>query len=160
MVLYRLASDDDGKEGLVPPKALASQNRDSIISSSGDSVFSISSDSRFPTGQSTLQRGFVPYAYDPELEKDLPDDDDDVLHSPEYGHNQHSYWSWRGLMNVSVLVILIAALLTLFLCYPLVDFFRNEARNLAISANTVVNTSGSDAIPAAECVAFAYVRAS
>lgn len=138
------------KEGLVPPKALASQNRDSIISSSGDSVFSISSDSRFPTGQSTLQRGFVPYAYDPELEKDLPDDDDDVLHSPEYGHNQHSYWSWRGLMNVSVLVILIAALLTLFLCYPLVDFFRNEARNLAISANTVVNTSGSDAIPAAD----------
>ena len=142
MVLYRLASDDNGSDNLAPPKAFTSHNRDSVVSSSGDSVFSISSDSRFPTGQSTLGRGFVPYAYDPELEKDLPDDDDDFLHTPEYGANKHSYWSWRGMLNVSVLIILIAALLTLFICYPLLDFFSNEARNLAITANTVVNSSG------------------
>ena len=147
MVLYRLASDGDS-DNLAPPKAFASQNRDSVVSSSGDSVFSISSDSRFPTGQAgTIGRGLVAYAYDPEMEKDYPDDDDDFLHRPEYGHDRHSYWSWRGILNIGVLVILIAALLTLFICYPLVDFFRNEARNLAITANTQINSTGQATTP-------------
>ncbi len=147
MVLYRLAADG-ASDSLAPPKAFAGHNRDSVISSSGDSVFSISSDSRFPAGQSgVLGRGLVAYAYDPEIEKDLPDDDDDFLHRPEYGHDRHTYWSWRGILNIGVLVILIAALLTLFICYPLVDFFRNEARNLAITANTQINVTAPAAPP-------------
>ena len=141
MVLYRLASDDAANESLLPPKAFANSNRDSIASSSGDSVFSLSSDSRFPTGP-PANRGFVPYAYDPELEKDAPDDDDDILHRADYGRDRRSYCSCRGIMNVSVLVILVGALLTLFAGYPLVDFYRNESRNLAITANTAVNASG------------------
>ncbi|KAI1798328.1 beta-glucan synthesis-associated [Ganoderma leucocontextum] len=145
MVLYRLASDTE-TDALVPPKAFQN-NRDSVISSSGDSVFSISSDSRFPTGQSTLGRGFVPYAYDPELEKDLPDDDDDYLHTPDYGRGRHAYWSWRGILNVGVIILLLVAVLALFVCYPLVDFYRNEARNLAIAANTRVNSSGQIPTP-------------
>ncbi|EJF56767.1 beta-glucan synthesis-associated [Dichomitus squalens LYAD-421 SS1] len=140
MVLYRLASDDDGGS-LAPPKAFAN-NRDSVVSSSGDSVFSLSSDSRFPTGQTTLGRGFVPYAYDPDVEKDFPDDDDDLLHTPEFGRDKHSYWSWRGILNIGVIILLLLALLTLFICYPLVDFYRNEARNLAITANTHINSTG------------------
>ncbi|EIW55856.1 beta-glucan synthesis-associated [Trametes versicolor FP-101664 SS1] len=139
MVLYRLASDDNS-ESLAPPTAL--QNRDSVISSSGDSVFSLSSDSKYPSGMVIGTRGFVPYAYDPEVDKDAPDDDDDFLHTPEYGHNRHSYWSSRGIMNVGVLVILVAAILTLFLCYPLLDFFRNESRNVAITANVRINATG------------------
>ncbi|PIL27407.1 hypothetical protein GSI_10555 [Ganoderma sinense ZZ0214-1] len=145
MVLYRLASDSD-TDALVPPKAFQN-NRDSVISSSGDSIVSISSDSRFPTGQSTLGRGFVPYAYDPEVEKDLPDDDDDYLHTPDYGRGKHAYWSWRGILNVGVIIIFLVALLALFVCYPLVDFYRNEARNLAIAANTRVNSSGQIPVP-------------
>ncbi|KAI0746638.1 beta-glucan synthesis-associated [Daedaleopsis nitida] len=148
MVLYRLASDDNGTESLAPPKALAANNRDSVLSSSGDSIFSLSSDSRFPTGQTTLQRGFIPYAYDPEVDKDLPDDDDDFLHSPEYGRNRHAYWSWRGIMNIGVLVILVGALLTLFVCYPAIDFYRNESLNRAIASNNVINSTGqADAGP-------------
>ena len=145
MVLYRLASDGD-TDALVPPKAFQN-NRDSVISSSGDSVFSISSDSRFPTGQSTIGRGFVPYAFDPELEKDFPDDDDDYLHTPDYGRGKHAYWSWRGILNVGVIILLLVALLALFVCYPLVDFYRNEARNLAIAANTRVNSTGQVPVP-------------
>lgn len=155
MVLYRLAADDNANESLLPPKAFQ-QNRDSIASSSGDSVFSLSSDSRFPTGP-PAQRGFVQYAYDPELEKDAPDDDDDMLHKPEYGRGKRNYCSCRGLMNVSVLVILIGALLTLFVCYPLLDFFRNESRNLAIVANTAVNSTGQ--VPTSDlqsCVSCAF----
>ncbi|KAI0674191.1 beta-glucan synthesis-associated [Trametes maxima] len=140
MILYRLATEDDKSENLAPPKAL--QNRDSVVSSSGDSVFSISSDSKYPSGMVTAQRGLVPYAYDPEIDKDAPDDDDDFLHTPEYGHDRHSYWSSRGILNIGVLVILTAAILTLFLCYPLLDFYRNESRNVAITANVRVNSTG------------------
>ncbi|KAH9849652.1 beta-glucan synthesis-associated [Lenzites betulinus] len=140
MVLYRLASDDNASEHLAPPKAL--QNRDSVISSSGDSVFSLSSDSKYPSGFVVGQRGFVPYAYDPEVDKDAPDDDDDFLHTPEYGHDRRSYWSTRGFLNIGVLVILVAAILTLFLCYPLLDFIRNEPRNAAITANVRINGTG------------------
>ncbi|OBZ77829.1 Beta-glucan synthesis-associated protein KRE6 [Grifola frondosa] len=139
MVLYRLAADDPHDQ-LAPPRTL--HQRDSVLSSSGDSVFSLSSDSKYPSGVVTLQRGFVPYAYDPDLDKDAPDDDDDFLHLPEYGDNRTHFWSWRGISNVSVLVILTAALLTLFICYPVLDFVRNEARNLAIDGNIRINATG------------------
>ncbi|KAI0777564.1 beta-glucan synthesis-associated [Trametes elegans] len=142
MVLYRLATEDDNNESLAPPKAFSSTNRDSVISSSGDSVFSLSSDSKYPSGVVPGQRGFVPYAYDPEVDKDAPDDDDDFLHTAAYGHNRRSYWSSRGFLNIGVLVILIAALLTLFLCYPLLDYYRNEKRNVAITANVRINSTG------------------
>ncbi|CDO74392.1 Glycoside Hydrolase Family 16 protein [Trametes cinnabarina] len=139
MVLYRLAADDNS-EHLAPPKVL--NNRDSVLSSSGDSIFSLSSDSKYPSGFVTGTRGFVPYAYDPEVDKDAPDDDDDLLHTPEYGHNRHTYISKRGILNIGVLIILIAAILALFLCYPLLDFFRNEKRNIAITANVRINGTG------------------
>ncbi|KAI0365988.1 beta-glucan synthesis-associated [Pilatotrama ljubarskyi] len=144
MVLYRLAADDASAAGntdhLAPPKAF--HNRDSVVSSSGDSVFSLSSDSKYPSGLVVGTRGFVPYAYDPDVDKDAPDDDDDLLHTPDYGRNRRSYWSKRGILNVGVLVLLVAAVLTLFLCYPLLDFFRNEARNVAITANVRINGTG------------------
>ncbi|KAI8986834.1 beta-glucan synthesis-associated [Trametes punicea] len=139
MVLYRLAAEDNN-EHLAPPKAF--HNRDSVLSSSGDSIFSLSSDSKYPSGTVTGLRGFVPYAYDPEVDKDAPDDDDDILHTPEYDPKRLSYWSKRGFLNVGVLVLLIAAILTLFLCYPLLDFFRNEKRNVAITANVRINGTG------------------
>ncbi|KAI0659067.1 beta-glucan synthesis-associated [Cubamyces menziesii] len=146
MVLYRLAATDDNSEHLAPPKAL--QNRDSVVSSSGDSIFSLSSDSKYPSGMVPGRGALVPYAYDPEVDKDAPDDDDDFLHAPEYGRNRHAYWSSRGILNVGVLVLLVAAVLTLFLCYPLLDFYRNEARNVAITANVRVNSTGQTPIAA------------
>lgn len=138
MVLYRLASDDDP---LLPPKVL--HNRDSVASSSGDSIFSLSSDSKYPSGVvAGPQRGFVPYAYDPDLDMKEGADDDDYLHKPDYGEDKRALWSWRGILNISVLVILILALLTLFICYPVVSFLANNARNLAIDGNIRINGTG------------------
>ncbi|KAI0795085.1 beta-glucan synthesis-associated [Abortiporus biennis] len=137
MVLYRLAADGPD-DPLLPPKML--NQRDSVASSSGDSIFSLSSDSKYPSGVVSGQRGFVPYAYDPDLDmKDEPDDDD-FLHRPEYEHK--TFFSWRGFLNIGVLVILIAALLTLFICYPVLTFVRNNARNLAIDGNIRINATG------------------
>ncbi|KAI0071689.1 beta-glucan synthesis-associated [Panus rudis PR-1116 ss-1] len=137
MVLYRLA---DGPDELLPPKL--NQNRDSVASSSGDSIFSLSSDSKYPSGVIPTQRGFVPYAYDPELDQKDEPDDDDILHRPDFGEDSRSLWSWRGFLNLGVLVLLIVALLTLFICYPVLYFVRNNARNLAIDGNIRINATG------------------
>ena len=89
-------------------------------------------------------RGFVPYAYDPELDKEGmgPDDDDDLLHRADYGDGAGARWSWRGLMNIAMLLIVILALLTLFICYPVVNFFNTNQRNQAIDGNVRVNGTG------------------
>ncbi|KAJ3552544.1 hypothetical protein NM688_g4097 [Phlebia brevispora] len=137
MVLYRLAVDDD--DLLLPPKTL--QPRDSVASSSGDSIFSLSSDSKYPSGMAAARSGFVPYAYDPDLDTKEDGDDDDSFNSGEDDHPICSC-SIRGFLNIGVLVILIAALLTLFVCYPVLTFYRNNARNLAIDGNIRVNATG------------------
>ncbi|THH08101.1 hypothetical protein EW145_g2925 [Phellinidium pouzarii] len=127
MLLYRLASDDE--------KLLsAPTNRFSIGS---DSV--ISFDSKYPAA---APRGMVPYIYDPELEDDKVLDADDELHrieDPSFG------WSWRGIANVGLLLVLIAALLCLFILYPVLVFVRNDARNLAIDSNIHINGTGQAA---------------
>lgn len=138
MVLYRLAAESPD-EPLLPPK-LSSYQRDSIASSSGESVFSLSSDSKYPSGHASNSRGFIPYAYDPDT--DLKDDDDDNLHRADYGDGKSTFWSYRGLLNIGVLVLLIGALLTLFVCYPVVNFVRTNARNLAIDGNIRINATG------------------
>ncbi|KDQ52324.1 glycoside hydrolase family 16 protein [Jaapia argillacea MUCL 33604] len=143
MLLYRLAGDDHGE--LVPPR-FSAQQRDSLVSSSGDSIFSLSADSKYPSGTVTYPRGLVPYAYDPALdEKDGPEDDDPLHDNDVEMQNEKMgmvCWSWRGFMNVGLLVILVAALLCLFVFYPVLEFFRTNSRNLAISENLQVNTTG------------------
>ena len=139
MVLYRLATEEPN-DLLLPPKTL--HQRDSVASSSGDSIFSLSSDSKYPSGMVTGQRGFVPYAYDPDLDTKDDLDEDDFLRRPDFGDDKRTFWSWRGFLNVGVLVGLIAALLTLFICYPVLNFVRNNSRNLAIDGNIRINATG------------------
>ncbi|PSR72683.1 hypothetical protein PHLCEN_2v11457 [Hermanssonia centrifuga] len=137
MVLYRLA-DDDGL--LLPPKTL--HNRDSVASSSGDSIFSLSSDSKYPSGVMPGRSGFVPYAYDPDLDMKDEDEEEDPLHQIDADDRQTFVCSVRGFLNVGVLVLLIAAIITLFVCYPVLSFYRNNARNLAIDGNIRINATG------------------
>lgn len=136
MVLYRLAQDD-ASDQLLPPKM--PYKRDSVFSEGGDSVFSVSSDSKYPSGGSIiLQRGFVPYAYDPDL--DTKDEgDDDFMRIPD---KTYVGWSWRGFINIGMLTILIAAILSLFVFYPVWTFYHNNTRNLAIDGNVRINGTG------------------
>jgi len=143
MVLYRLAAEDD-TGALIPPPKFASQ-RDSVASSSGDSIFSLSSDSKYPSGVTYgTGRGLVPYAYDPAIDDKEPPDEEDMLHDPQ-GKWESTFWAWRGLINVGVLVILITGLLCLFIFYPVLTFIRNNARNLAIDGNIRINATGQAA---------------
>ena len=137
MVLYRLASDENGV--LIPPKF----NRDSVISSSGDSIVSMSlnSDSKYPSGVASHQRGIVPYAYDPAEDLNEPLDEEDLLHDPS-NKEPNTGLAWRGFLNVGVLVLLTGGLLCLFVFYPVLSYFRDNARNLAIDGNIRINSTG------------------
>lgn len=134
MILYRLAADDDG-EALTPPRSLP--NRDSVLSTSGDSIFSLSYDSKYPSGTSHPRGTLVPYVYDPGLDEP---EEDDPLHDPNDDSANSSSFPLRGLINVSVLLLLILALLSLFIIYPVISYYRN-AKN-AIVVNVLTKRTG------------------
>ncbi|EKM53338.1 glycoside hydrolase family 16 protein [Phanerochaete carnosa HHB-10118-sp] len=140
MVLYRLM--DGHGDHLAPPKP--PMNRDSVISTSGDSMFSLSSDSKYPSGAGLS--GFTPYAYDPDLDMKEEGDEEDLLHTEEPNRARHDLCSLRGCLNLGVLVLLILALLMLFVCYPVLNFYHNKSLNSAIDDNLAINGTGQAAI--------------
>ncbi|KAI0047870.1 glycoside hydrolase family 16 protein [Auriscalpium vulgare] len=139
MILYRLANEDEHGALLPPPSV--SGNRDSVFSTSGESIWSLSSDSKYPSGALPAQRGLVPYAYDPSFDDKEPADEEDMLHEPESLDKTGSIFSWRGLMNVGVLVLLIAALLAMFIAYPVITYVHDNTHNLFLdeAGNTRTN---------------------
>ncbi|KAG6818359.1 hypothetical protein H0H93_005587 [Arthromyces matolae] len=160
MLLYRLATDDDvvvpssnSSAVLLPPKFPGHNKRDSTVSSSGASLSSL--DSKFPSSSTTTNRdsafpttprGLVPYEYDPTLDMAGPPDDEDFLHDPAVKGFRKTRFPWRGLLNVFVLVTLILALLCLFVFYPVLTFYRNEARNARIDGNIRINATGQSPV--------------
>lgn len=135
MVLYRLAAEDD--TGALPHRFAIHPN--SVAFSSGNSVLCLSSDSKYPSYGGG--RGLVPYAYDPAIDDEGPPDEEDMLHDPK-GKGVSTFWAWRGVINVGVLMLLIVGLLCLFIFYPVLKFIRNNARNLAIGGSIRVNATG------------------
>ncbi|KAG5337576.1 hypothetical protein J132_01609 [Termitomyces sp. J132] len=145
MLLYRLASDDDmplstagsassrDSAQLLPPRSLA--NRDSR-----GSFESVSRrDSAFPSAPRGV---LVAYEYDPAADEMEPADEEDLMHDPGAHGVRKSRFPWRGLLNVTVLVVLVLALLCLFVFYPVLTFYRNEARNSRIDGNIRINATG------------------
>jgi hypothetical protein len=84
----------------------------------------------------------VPYAYDPAVDENEPPDAEDLLHEPGNDLKNGTIFAWRGFLNVGVLALLILGLLSLFIFYPVLTFFRDNARNLAIGGNIRINATG------------------
>lgn len=145
MILYRCA--DPIEDGLLPPTR-SHLNRNSILSISGDSIVSLSSDSKYPARTITSERGLIAYAYDPSLDElgSATPADDDYLHDPDEKYPQQtglfSAISSRGVFNVLALVALIAAILCLFVVYPVIRFYHDNGRNLLITFNARINQTG------------------
>lgn len=153
MILYRLTDDPrtshrkrtaatGSSSRLLPPKDRPS---------SEDSTFSftriLDSTSPLPSPLPTPSalRGLVPYLYDPSLDSSQPIDDEDRLHDPTFNANfrgEKQPFPWRGLTNMTVLILLISALLCLFIFYPVWTFVRNRARDLNIGDNININGTG------------------
>jgi hypothetical protein len=82
----------------------------------------------------------VPYVYDPGLDLDEPEEED-PLHDPNADATPNSF-PFRGLLNVSVLLLLILALLCLFIIYPVVSYLHDRNQSDAITGNVLVNATG------------------
>jgi hypothetical protein len=142
MILYRCA--DLTTEDVLHPPTPSHLHRDSVLSVSGDSIVSLSSDSKYPTATIASDRGLIAYAYDPSLDElgSATPADDDYLHGPDEKHPQQLGLSLRGVFNVLTLVALLTALISLFVVYPVISFFRNNSRNVLITFNANINGSG------------------
>ncbi|KAL0059725.1 hypothetical protein AAF712_013521 [Marasmius tenuissimus] len=97
-------------------------------------------------------RGFVPYEYDPLPDIECPDDDEDILHDPKASreadrkarkrYGAFGFTCGRGLLNLGGLGILVCALLTLFLMYPIYMEHRTAEKNRLIAENPQINATG------------------
>ncbi|KAJ7498599.1 beta-glucan synthesis-associated [Mycena latifolia] len=148
MLLYRLADESDRSSSVLSPPRRS--NRESVASFA--SASSMPGDSKYPSGLPTT-RGLVPYAYDPALDELDPPDEEDFLHDPSYKGGKDGYqgarqfkhrhsFPWRGVANVSLLIILILALLALFISYPVISYFQHAPINALIDGNIRVNSTG------------------
>jgi hypothetical protein len=146
MILYRCA--DLTNEDILQPPTPSHLHRDSVLSVSGDSIVSLSSDSKYPTRTIASDRGLIAYAYDPSLDElgSATPADDDFLHGPDEKYPQQPRLfpaiSLRGIINVLTLVALIAALMCLFVVYPVIRFYGDNARNVLITFNARINSTG------------------
>lgn len=145
MILYRLANEDEHGV-LLPPRPISHNPRDSVLSSSGESVWSLSSDSKYPAGALPSQRGLVPYVYDPTFDDKEPMDDEDALHEPDALEKVGTIFTLRGFLNIGVIIILILALLTLFIAYPVITYIRDVGRNFILDGSNI-NVNGTDESP-------------
>jgi hypothetical protein len=86
--------------------------------------------------------GLVPYEYDPD--SDTPSDDEDPLHDPNVPlpSKYLSGTPWRGFMNIVALIVLMFALLSLFIAYPVITFIENSHLNSLIDGNIRINSTG------------------
>lgn len=142
MVLYRCA--DLTNDDILHPPTPSHLHRNSVLSISGDSIVSLSSDSKYPTTTIASDRGLIAYAYDPSLDElgSATPADDDYLHGPDEKYPQQPAISLRGVINVLTLVALLTALLCLFVVYPVIRFYQDNARNVLITFNSRINQSG------------------
>lgn len=136
MILYRLAAEDNYGP-LARPKPLP--NRDSVFTTSADSIFSLSYDSKYPSGAWNARGALVPYVYDPALDEP---DEDDPLDDPNDDTFNSNVFPVRGILNVGVLLILILALLSLFIVYPVISYYYDQAQKDVIAGNVLVNGTG------------------
>lgn len=138
MVLWRISTDP--APPLPPPDNRFS--RYSIHSTSDASLFSLSEDSKYPINShpSKGQAGLVAYAYDPEFDTDDPKDD---LMADEK-RDRAILWGFnlRGLINITTIIILVAALFCLFALYPILAFYRRNVVALKIDGNVQINATG------------------
>jgi len=85
-----------------------------------------------PNSTTQITGGFFPYTDTPHIDyatTSFTPDEDDALHEPEpRGYKEGcSPWNWRGVLNLALLVIIVAALVTLFAAYPVINYVHDGA---------------------------------
>ncbi|KAL0572857.1 hypothetical protein V5O48_009106 [Marasmius crinis-equi] len=170
MVLYRLAGNEPGSNRSSTmsesPSMINEDNKYPSFRHASEPSSPSSSRQRLPhaalfsnTPSSTHAplsqnppRGLVPYEYDPRVDSML-NEEDDVLHDPKYTKEQFkkavkpsSTFSTRGFKNIGMLVVLVAAILGVFLVYPVVRNYQDDAWRKTVADNIHVNATGQTPI--------------
>ncbi|KAF8314471.1 beta-glucan synthesis-associated [Clavulina sp. PMI_390] len=101
--------------------------------SSTNSTVGLLADSKYPTTSSLLDQNShsaLLGGLDQQLHMGLQDindgEEDDYLHDPRVKNKKISDASWRGIANVSVLLLILFALITLFAGYPLISHYTRK----------------------------------
>lgn len=138
MVLWRMAGSDTESQTnpLIPP----SNHRFSQFSArsrSDASLMSYSEDSKYPQagGAPRPLSGLIAYAYDPLMDHNAPDPEDELLLKSR-GCN------WRGVVNVGALLLIVTGVVMLFTFYPVITFFKSETIRTLITGNVRINSTG------------------
>jgi hypothetical protein len=99
-----------------------------------------SEDSKYPQTGGTPRplSGLIAYAYDPLMDHNTPDAEDEILPKSR-GCN------WRGLVNVGFLIIIIVAIVMLFTFYPVISFFQSVTVRTLVTGNVRINSTGQAA---------------
>lgn len=69
-------------------------------------------------------------------------EDDDALHRPDKSDQPFVFCSWRGLLNVGALILLMGGVMALFIAYPILAHLRQNRFATASDSDTGVNGSG------------------
>ncbi|KAJ8095806.1 hypothetical protein PM082_022913 [Marasmius tenuissimus] len=100
--------------------------------------------------KSSSNRGLVPYDFDPTTST-RQEEDDDALHDPKYpkkrtGGFAHAVrgFNFRSVKNIGMLAVVVLVLLGLFLIYPIVKHFQDQAAK-ALSTKDSSDVTGSAA---------------
>jgi hypothetical protein len=133
--LWRMAGADTLSNPLLPPTHRFSQF--SVRSHSDASLMSHSEDSKYPQtgGASRPLSGLIAYAYDPLMDHNMPDAEEDPP-SKTRGCN------WRGVINIGSLVFVTLGVVILFTFYPVISSVKSGAVRTLITGNVRINSSG------------------
>src|SRR5260370_27458245 len=110
---------------LAPPRFSTASSVGSVLSFMSDSKYAQSTAAFLPHKPNTdLRASFLPIDQYGAYERlGGPADDDDFLHEPGQRNLEVGGFPWRGLANISMIILLLLAILTLFCGYPIAMHF-------------------------------------
>ncbi|KAG8981100.1 hypothetical protein FRC05_004000 [Tulasnella sp. 425] len=130
-------------------------NRFSTLSSVG-SVVSLTTDSKypsmyFPNSNTPVQGGFFPYSDTPHIDyatNSFTPDEDDALHDPDPRKMNEGMgpMNWRGVLNLSFVLVIVCALVALFAGYPIISYLKHDQIYFAGSNVVGINATGQAAV--------------
>lgn len=136
MILWKMAGDENDSNPLIPPNNKRFSHF-SARSRSNASLMSYSEDSKYPQagGNPRPLSGLIAYAYDPLMDHDNPDVEDE---KPQKSRGCHC----RGFINIGALVLLSTGIVALFMFFPIISFFESTTVRTLITGNVRINSSG------------------
>lgn len=104
----------------------------------------------FPNSDRPVTGAFFPYSDAPHLDftNSFTPDEDDALHDPDPRKMNEGMgpMNWRGVLNISFVFLIVAALIALFAGYPIISYLEHDEIYYAGTNVVGVNETGQAAV--------------